>query len=154
MQRGYCFRFVSRELGYQRLQSQAVMLWASLKRKALYNNGLNSCPTKSRVQGWDAMKPLYWRSVNSKDAGRPRLSHQHRDKWNKTKWMAWRNVGMKFVIGENRINSEKNLPRPRFAHREAHTEWPRRELRPQEVGGERLTACAMGSLSVTWCMQN
>ena len=40
-----------------------------------YRNLLNSCPTQGRVEGWDAMKPLYCRSVNSKDADRPRLSH-------------------------------------------------------------------------------
>ena len=38
-------------------------------------NILNSCPTQGRVEELDAMKPLYCRSVNSKGADRPRLSH-------------------------------------------------------------------------------
>ena len=42
----------------------------------------NSCPTQGRVEGWDAMKPLYYRSVSSKGAGRPRLTHRHRGWWN------------------------------------------------------------------------
>ena len=50
---------------------------------------LNSCPTQGRVEGWDAMKPRYCRSVNGKGAGRPRLSHHHKDWWNETKWMRW-----------------------------------------------------------------
>ena len=90
------------------------------------------------------MKPWYCRSVNSKGAGRPRLTHHHRGWWNETKWMrwAWWNGGMKFVVGENGRNPEKNPPIPRFVHHETHMEWPRRELGTPEVGGERLTACA------------
>ena len=57
------------------------------------------------------------------------------------RWV-WRSGGMKFVVGENGINPEKNLPRPCFVHHEPHMEWPRRELGTPEVGGERLTACA------------
>ena len=49
---------------------------------------------------------------------------------------------MKFVVGENRRNPEKNLPRPHFVHHETHMEGPRRELGTPAVGGERLTACA------------
>ena len=49
---------------------------------------------------------------------------------------------MKFVVGENGRNPEKNLPRPRFVHHETHMEGPRRELETPAVGGERLTACA------------
>ena len=90
------------------------------------------------------MKPLYCRSVNSKGAGRLRLSHHHKGGWNETKWMrwVWRNGGMKFVVWENGRNPEKNLPRPRFVHHETHMEWPRRELGTPAVRGERLTACA------------
>ena len=108
------------------------------------DNILNSCPTQGRVEGWDAMKPLYYRSVSSKGAGRPRLSHHHKGGWNETKWMrwVWRNGGMKFVVGENGRNPIKNLPRPRFIHHETHMEGPRRELGTPAVGGERLTACA------------
>ena len=50
---------------------------------------------------------------------------------------------MKFVVGENGRNPEKNLPRPRFVHHETHMEGPSRELGTPAVGGERLTACAM-----------
>ena len=49
---------------------------------------------------------------------------------------------MKFVVGENGRNPEKNLPRPRFFHHETHMEGPRREFGTPAVGGERLTACA------------
>ena len=65
-------------------------------------NILKSCPTQGRVEGWDAMKPLYYRSVSSNGAGRPRLTHHHKGWWNETKWMrwVWRNGGMKFVVGE------------------------------------------------------
>ena len=49
---------------------------------------------------------------------------------------------MKFVVGENGRNPEKNLPRPRFVHHDTDMEWPRRELGAPAVRGERLTACA------------
>ena len=49
---------------------------------------------------------------------------------------------MKFVVGENGKNPEKNLPRPRFVHHETHMKGPRRELGTPAVGGERITACA------------
>ena len=43
----------------------------------LYNiHILNLCPIQSRVEGRDAMKPLY--PVIIKDDGRPRLTHYHR----------------------------------------------------------------------------
>ena len=99
---------------------------------------------QGRVEGWDAMKPLYYRSVSSKGAGRPRLMHHHKGGWNETKWIRWewRNGGMKVVVGENGRNPMKNLPRPRFVHHETHMEGPRRKLGTPAVGGERLTACA------------
>ena len=77
------------------------------------------------------MKPLYYRSVSSKGAGRPCLTHHHKSWWNGTKWMrwVWRNGGMKFVVGENGRNPAKNLPRPRFVHHETHMEWPRYQLK-------------------------
>ena len=90
------------------------------------------------------MKPLYYRSVSSKGASRPRLMHHHKGWWNETKWMrwVWRNGGIKFVVGENGRNPEKNLPRPRFVHHETDMEGPRCELGTPAVGGEHLTACA------------
>ena len=89
-------------------------------------------------------KPLYYRSVSSKGAGRPRLTHHYKGWWSETKCMrwVWRNGGIKFMVGENGRNPEKNLPRPHFVPHETHMEWPKRELRTPAVGGERLTACA------------
>ena len=55
---------------------------------------------------------------------------------------------MKFMVGENGRNPEKNLPRPRFVHHETNMEGPRRELGTPAVGGERLTAGAMRPLRV------
>ena len=56
--------------------------------------------------------------VRSKGAGRPHLTHHHKGGCNETKWMrwVWRNGGMKFVVGDNGRNPEKNLPWPRFVH--------------------------------------
>ena len=117
-------------------------------------NILNSCQTQGPVEGWDAMKPQDYRprSVSSKGAGQPRLSHHHKGWWNETKWMrwVWRNGGMKFVVEENGRNPEKNLPTPRFVHHETHMEWPRRELGTPAVGGECLTACATRPLFYKW----
>ena len=59
--------------------------WQSVISQAcviILKNSLNLCPTERRVEGWDAMKSLHWRSVNSKGAGRPRLTHHHRGWWN------------------------------------------------------------------------
>ena len=52
--------------------------------------------------------------------------------------LVWRNVGLKFVGGENGRNPEKNLPRLSFVHHETHKEGPRRELGTPAVGGECL----------------
>ena len=79
----------------------------------------------------NAMNPCYWRSVNSKDAGRPWLTHHHRGgRKNWTKWMrwVWRNDEMNFMAEENGRNSVKNLPRLRFVHHETHMEWQKCEL--------------------------
>ena len=43
---------------------------------------LNSCPTQGLVEESDAMKPLHWKSVNSKDVDPPRLTHHDRGVWN------------------------------------------------------------------------
>ena len=119
------------------------MSWSLLHRLNCINiniNIRNSCPTQGRVEGWDAMKPHIigrrvarvpadhaWRTITSAD---------------EMKRNGWDECGMKSVIGENRRNPEKNLPRPRFVHHETHMEWPRRELGTPAVGGESLTACA------------
>ena len=57
---------------------------------------------------------------------------------------------MKFVVGENGRNPEKNLPRPRFVHHETHMEGPRRELGTPAMGGERLTACVTRPLTINF----
>ena len=78
----------------------------------LRSNRLNTCPTQCQVQVWNMMKPLYWRTLNSKDAGRQPLgSSQGLMKWNKTKLMGWvyKNYGMHFCIGENGINPYPKL---------------------------------------------
>ena len=100
---------------------------------------LNSCPTQGRVEGWDAMKPLQYRSVSSKGAGRPRLKHHHKGGWNETKWMrwGWRNGEVKLVVGENERNPVKNLPTPRFVHHETHMEGPRRVNVLNLIGNSR-----------------
>ena len=117
-------------------------------------NILNSCPTQGRVEGWDAMKPLYYRSVSSKGAGRPRLTRHHKGGWNETKWIrwVWRDGGMKFVVGENGRNPVKNLPWPRFIHHDTHMEGPRRELGTPAVGiymkGCQIYACIIENYSI------
>ena len=120
--------------------------WLLVKIDNCNYNILNSCPTQGRVKGWDAVKPLYYRSMCSKGASRPRLMHHHKGEWNETKcrWV-WRNGGMKFVVGKNGRNPVKNLPRPRFVHHETHIKGPRRVLGTPAVQGERLTACATRS---------
>ena len=104
------------------------------------NNILNSCPTQGRVEGWVAMKPFYWRSVNCMDADRPfpDALYQGQMKCNETKWMrwVWENGGMKFVAGENGRNPEKNLHRLRFVYHEIHMEWPTRKFGLPSVGGK------------------
>ena len=69
---------------------------------------------------------------------------------NETKWMRWmwKNGGIKFVLGENERNPEKNLSRLGFVH-EAHMEWPRRKLGTPAVGGEHLTACTTEKLHMS-----
>ena len=134
--------FLRKDLVPRTTRSTKQLIWTHSNNILLYI--LNSCPTQGRVEGWDAMKPRDYRSVSSKGAGEPHLMHHHKGWWNGTKWMrwVWRNGGMKFVVGENRGNPAKNLPRPRFVHHETHMEWPRRKLGTPAVGGERLTACA------------
>ena len=71
----------------------------------------------------------------------PDAPSQGRIKWNEMDEMSVeKNGGMKFVVGENVRNPEKNLPRSRFVHHETYMERPRRELGTPAVGGERLTA--------------
>ena len=72
-----------------RMLPPASQRWTNYSYYKINKNILNSCPTQGRVEGWDAMKPLYYRSVSSKGAGRPRLTHHHKGWWNETKWMRW-----------------------------------------------------------------
>ena len=57
MQRGYCFRFAGRDLGYQRLPSPAAVLRATLKRKALYvNEGIQGNVSHKQVKDLYVLK--------------------------------------------------------------------------------------------------
>ena len=87
-------------------------------------------PNTRSGRGMRCDEALYYRSVSSKGAGRPRLTHHHKGRWNETKCMrwVWRNGGMKFVVRGKREKPEKNLPRPRFVHHETHRDGPRHEL--------------------------
>ena len=131
---------------YEGFTQNSVTMLSMDKRRykqfVVANIYFNSCPTQGPVEGWDAMKALYWRSMFSKDAGRAHLTHHHKGGRNETKWMCWvrRNGRMKFVARENGRNPKKKLPRLRFNHHESHMDWPRSELGTPAVGGERLTA--------------
>ena len=80
---------------------------------------LNSCPTQDRVEGRDAMKHLYWKFVNNKDDGRPRLAHHHKGEWNETKWLirVWINGGVK---GKREELLEKHTQTPLRPPRNLH----------------------------------
>ena len=59
--------------------------------------------------------------VNIKDAGRPLLTHHHRDGWNETKWMIWmwRNmVGWNLWQGKMCEIPKKTYPDSRWVHQE------------------------------------
>ena len=75
------------------------------------------------VGQWIARVPAdhAWRTIT-------RVDEMKRNGW------VWRNGGLKFVVGENGRNSEKNLSRPHFVH-ETHLEWP--ETRTRDPSGER-----------------
>ena len=88
---------------------------------------LSSCPTQGRVEGWDSMKPLYWRSVNNKGAACHTLTGADEMKWNETNEISvekWRN---EISDSENGRKPEKIYP-DRFVHLGTHMERPRREL--------------------------
>ena len=106
------------------------------------SNLLNSCPTKGRVEGRHAMKPLCWIARISDVHGCRTITVT--DEMKRMIWV-WRNGRMKFVVGENGRNPEKNIQGLRFVHHETHIEWPSREIGTSAVGGERLTAYASES---------
>ena len=54
----------------------------SIKISIEKNYILNLCPTQVHVERWDAMKPIYWKSMNNKVASWSRLLHHHRGGWN------------------------------------------------------------------------
>ena len=101
------------------------------------------------------MKPLYYRSVSSKGAGRPRLTHHHKGWWNETKWMrrVWRNGGMKFVVGENGRNPREKPTQTPF--RPPRTLYGGTETRTRDPSGGRRAPnrlrheAAINNLSVT-----
>ena len=103
-------------------------------------NILNSCPTQGWVEGWDAMKPQYYRSVSSKGAGRPRLMHHHKGGWNETKWMrwVWRNGGKKICgRGKREKPREKSTQTPFRPPRNPHGGT---ETRTRDPSGGRRAA--------------
>ena len=103
---------------------------------------LNTSRTQGRVMGQDAIKSLYWMSVNNEDAGRPRLTYSLKGGWNETKWMSvekwWNDI---YGMEKREKLREKPIQTP-FVHHKTHMKWPRRELGTPAVGGECLTACA------------
>ena len=58
------------------------------------------------------MKPLYWRSVNSKDAGRPHLIHHHRSRWNEMTQNEWDDCGEVLEWNLWRVKLEKPQEKP------------------------------------------
>ena len=89
-----------------------------------------------------AMKPLYWRSVNCKDAGWPHLTHHHRGGWNEMNGMILNKWWIQICgMGKQEESRQKPIQTP-FFHHETHMEWTRRELETPALGGESLTACA------------
>ena len=90
------------------------------------------------------MKPLYWRSVNSKYANYAYCTITGTDEinWNEMNDMSVEKWWNDICGRGKREKPEKTLPRPRFVHHETHIEWPRRELGTPAVRGKRLTACA------------
>ena len=103
-------------------------LFITVREKEL--NILNSCPTQGRVEGWDAMKPLDYRSVSSKGAGRPRLMHHHKGWWNETKW--WNEICGR---GKRETPREKPTQTPSRPPRNPHGGTETRTRNPS--GGRR-----------------
>ena len=92
----------------------------------------------------DAMMPLYWRSVNSKDASWPHLMHHHRGRWNEMNEMSvkkwWNEICGR---GQHEKPREKNLSRLHFVCHETVMEWSWCELGTPAVGFKCLNTCAM-----------
>ena len=90
------------------------------------------------------MKPLYYRYVSSKRAGRPRLTHHHKGWWNETDEMSvekwWNEISGR---GKREKPREKPTQIPFRPPRNPHGVTETRSRDPSAaVGGERLTACA------------
>ena len=95
-----------------------------------------------RGMRWD--EAPYYRSVSSKGAGRPRLTHHHKGWWNETKWMClekcWNEICGR---GKREKSREKPTLTPFLPPRNPHGVTETRTRDPSAaVGGERLTACA------------
>ena len=108
----------------------------------MIKNILNSCPTRGRAEGWVAMKPLFWRSVNSKDASRPCLTHHYRGGWNQMNERSVENWWNEICGRENGRNPKKNLPRLRSVLHETKVGVIERRARDPR-GGRRASSPVM-----------
>ena len=121
----------------------------------LYIYILNSCPTQGRVEVWDAMKPLYYRSVSSKGAGRPRLMHHHKGGWNETKM-----IEMSVEKWWNEIcdsgNREKPCEKPtQTPFRPPQNPHGRTEMWTRDPsGGKRASNCLRHKAAYTYIYDN
>ena len=121
-----------------------ILVYNHLSKCKLLPDPMNKYPQLvSNTGPGRGMKPLYWRSVNSKDAGGARLTHHHKGqtKWNEINEMRvvveWRIC----VRGKLEKPREKPTQTPFLPPRNPH-EVTETQSRDPAVGGERLTACA------------
>ena len=93
----------------------------------LYFLLFNTCLKQGCFEGWDAMKPPYWRSVNNYNAGQTRLSHHYRGWWNEMNEISVEKLWNKIC---GRRKWEKPWEKPTltgFVHHETHMT-PTRDL--------------------------
>ena len=113
----------------------------------LDNNLLYSYPTQGGSKNELPWKPLYCRSLNSKDVA----PSQGPMKWNELD-ESWKM--MEWNFGQGKTGETPRKTRPRFIHHETKMELPRREFGTPAVGVERLTACVtISNRIVNDCLQ-
>ena len=106
---------------------------------------------QDRVEGWDAMKPLYWMSVISNDGGRAHLSHHHRGGWDELKEVSMEKWWNEICRREKREKHREKHTQTPIRPPQNHMEWPRCEFGTPAMGGERLTACVASIFIITSC---